>query len=265
MQPSLNDLIELVHEAGAVLRAGLGSEHTVAYKGRYDIVTEVDQRAEALVVAGIRRRYPDHTVLTEEGGLLPGLNGQTWYLDPLDGTVNYARGLPQACVSLAYAEGNIVQLGAVYDPFREECFTASRGAGAWLNGAPLRCTQTAALADSLVCTGFPHNDVAALEDALKIFPYFARHTRGLRRLGSAALDVCYVACGRLDLHWEVRLQPWDVAAAGLIAEEAGARVTTLTGEEEYLRRPVSLLAGNPTLHTEALAVIRRALNGADQT
>lgn len=263
MQPTLQDLIDLVRGAGAALRDGLGGDHAVAYKGDYDIVTEVDQRAEALVVAGIRRRFAGDAILTEEGGLLPGLDGRIWYLDPLDGTVNYARGLAQACVALAYAEGGVVRLGVVYDPFREEWFTAERGAGAWLNGAPLHCTQTRTLADSLVCTGFPHNDAPALEDALKIFPHFARGTRGLRRLGSAALDLCYVACGRLDLHWEVRLQPWDAAAAGLIAEEAGARVTRLTGGHDYLRQPVSILAGNPSLHAEALAVICHVLDGRD--
>lgn len=255
MQPTLDDLILLARQAGVILRHGFGRRHQVDSKSHaIDLVTEVDYQSETFLLGQIRQRFPGHRILAEESGLSEG-DDPLWLVDPLDGTVNYAHGVPIFSVSLAYAEGGVVRLGVVYDPMRDECFAAERGRGAWLNGQPIRVSDTRTLGESLLVTGFPYDMWSNPENNLDNFARFAVRTRGVRRLGSAALDLCYVAAGRFDGYWEIRLQPYDVAAGGLIAAEAGAVVTNLHGGEDYLSPPQSILAANPHLHPQMLAVL----------
>ncbi|HEY5960421.1 MAG TPA: inositol monophosphatase family protein [Polyangiaceae bacterium] len=176
--------------------------------------------------------------------------------DPLDGTVNYAHGVPIFCVSIAYAYRGRTLFGAVYDPMRDEMFSAERGKGAKLNHRPLQVTQVEELQQSLMVTGFPYDSWNSVPSNFYFFEKLGRMTQGVRRLGSAAIDLCYVAAGRLDGYWEVSLNAWDIAAAGLIAEEAGALVTNFKGEAEYLASPVSVVAANPVLHARLLEQLR---------
>ncbi len=258
MRPTLEEMALLARQAGVILRQGFGQPHQISHKSqRIDLVTEVDRRSEAFLVDQIRRHFPGQRILAEEGGEWEGQGG-LWLIDPLDGTVNYAHGVPIFAVSLAYAEAGQVRLGVVYDPLRDECFAAEQGRGAWLNGQPLRVSATTDLAASLLVTGFPYDIWTNPENNLEHFARFALRTRGVRRLGSAALDLCYVAAGRFDGYWEIRLQPWDVAAGGLIAAEAGAVVTNLQGGADYLSPPQSIVAANPHLHPQMLAVLRGA-------
>lgn len=256
MQPTLIEVIEWVKQAGEILRAGYGKRHTITLKGRVDLVTEVDAQSEALLLSLLRGKYPDHTIYAEESGEINGGNGHTWYIDPVDGTTNYAHGLPFFCISIAYAEHGKLRLGVVYDPITDECFSAEAGKGAWLNGEPIHVSGTEELISSLLVTGFPYNIATTQNTNLNYFARFANLTQGVRRLGSAALDLCYVACGRIDGYWEMGLKPWDMTAGALINQEAGAKVTTMTGDENFLRPPYDLIVANPTLHSRMLQTIR---------
>lgn len=255
MTPTLAHLERLARQAGEVLRAGYEGEHQVDYKGVIDLVTEVDHQSEDLLLGEIQRLFPGHQIVSEEIGLVPGRAGDQWYIDPLDGTVNYAHGIPLFSVSIAYARDGNVTLGAVYDPLRDELFTAEREKGAWLNGRRLQVSPAAELRRSLLVTGFPYDAWSTPRNNLEYFGRFARLTQGVRRLGSAALDLCYLAAGRFDGYWELSLKPWDVAAGGLIAAEAGAAVTDLDGGPDYLTPPCSLLAATPLIHGPMLEVL----------
>lgn len=248
---------ELARQAGEILKIGFGGPIAAEHKEQaIDLVTEMDRRSEAYLLREIRRRYPAHHVVAEESGE-HGANGvYSWYLDPLDGTVNYAHGIPIYSVSIAFAENGRVRLAVVFDPSRDECFTAIRGQGAFLNGASLQVTGVTELSSALLVTGFPYDSWTNPDNNLSHFERFSVRTQGVRRLGSAALDLCYVAAGRLDGFWELRLKAWDVAAGGLIAEEAGARVTGLAGEADYLRPVTSIVAANPALHGRMLDVLK---------
>lgn len=226
------------------------------YKGVIDLVTEIDHASEDFLLAELRRSFPGHSILTEESGQLDGASEHLWIIDPLDGTVNYAHGVPTFCVSIAYAHQGQVLLGAIYDPLRNELFTAERGQGAWLNGSRrLHVSQAAELQRSLLVTGFPYDSWNAKRDNFVYFVKLAKLTQGVRRLGSAALDLCYVAAGRFDGYWELSLKPWDVAAGGLIAAEAGALVSNVEGGSDYLQPPQSVLAATPALHPQLLELL----------
>jgi len=256
MPPTLSEVEEIARRAGEILRAGFEREHKVEYKGAIDLVTEVDHQSEAFLLAEIQRRFPGSSILSEEAGSLAGDEDHLWYVDPLDGTVNYAHGVPIFCVSIGYACRGVTTLGVVYDPLRDEAFTAERGRGAWLNGRLIHVSDACELKDSLLVTGFPYDTWNSPRNNLEYFGRFARLTQGVRRLGSAALDLCYVAAGRLDGFWEISIHAWDIAAAGLIAEEAGARVTDIDGKPDYISPPQSILAAPAELHSKMLAVIR---------
>lgn len=257
MNPSRSDLERLARRAGELLHLGYEQEHQVAYKDVIDLVTEVDHQSEALILGEIQRLFPGHQIVSEEIGVVPGREADQWFVDPLDGTVNYAHGIPIFSVSIAYARSGVVTLGVVYDPMRDELFAAERGLGAWRNGRKLQVSSATDLQRSLLVTGFPYNAWSTPQNNLEYFGRFATMTQGVRRLGSAALDLCYVAAGRFDGYWELSLNPWDVAAGGLIAAEAGAKVTTLRGQDDYLTPPCSLLAAPPGLH----AKMQEVLNG----
>jgi len=248
MTVTLPVLERLARQAGEILRAGYAKEHQVDYKGTIDLVTEIDRQSEDFLLGEIQRLFPDHKVLAEESGGLDGNSGDMWYVDPLDGTVNYAHHIPVFCVSIGYASNGILSLAAVYDPMRDEMFSAERGKGAWLNGQPLHVSGAQELQKSLLVTGFPYDAWTSERDNFAYFVRFGKMTQGVRRLGSAALDLCYVAAGRFDGYWELSLRPWDVAAGGLIAAEAGATITTIDGLANFISPPQSVLATSPGIY-----------------
>jgi myo-inositol-1(or 4)-monophosphatase len=259
MQPNIKQIVQWAHEAGQILRDGFGRQHLIQKKGTTDLVTEVDRQSEALLLGYIQDSFPDHTIFSEESGYLNGGHQNTWYIDPIDGTVNYAHGVPAFCVSIAYAEGPQLQLGVIYDPIRDETFFAERGKGAWLNSNPISVKHAEHLVDALLVSGFPHNlNSNERREAFDIFERFYQHGQSVRLVGSAALDLCYVACGRLDGYWEVSLNPYDLAAGALIASEAGALVTRMDGSSDLLQPPCDLIAANPTLHAQMLHLIQHS-------
>jgi myo-inositol-1(or 4)-monophosphatase len=253
--PSLREIEILARRAGVILRSGFGSTKEVARKGTIDLVTEMDRRTEAFILKAIQARYPEHGILAEESGKHGQNSRYNWYVDPLDGTVNYAHGIPIFCVSIAFEEYGELQLGAVYDPMQDECFSAERGKGAWLNGHRLQVSGTMDLASSLLTTGFPYDVWSASENNLDYYAQFSLSTQGVRRLGSAALDLCYVAAGRFDAYWELEIHPWDIAAGALIAEEAGAVVTDVNGGMDYLSKSPSILVANAHIHPSMLEIL----------
>jgi myo-inositol-1(or 4)-monophosphatase len=252
MQLTLSYLENLARQAGEILRAGYNKEHQVGYKGVIDLVTEVDHQSEKFLLGEVQRDFPDHHIFSEESGIIQGNAEDVWYIDPLDGTVNYAHHVPIFCVSIAYASRGTLSLGAVYDPMRDEMFLAERGKGAYLNGRQLYVSSAMELQRSLLVTGFPYNAWNTPQDNFANFVRFGKLTQGVRRLGSAALDLCYVAAGRFDGFWEMSLNPWDVAAGGLICEEAGARITNVRGEADYISPPQSVIACAPGIHARML-------------
>jgi myo-inositol-1(or 4)-monophosphatase len=250
--PVLAEIEELARKAGAIVRAGFDRQHTISYKGVIDLVTEADHASEKFLLDEIRQRWPQSTILSEESGLTHGSTQHSWYVDPLDGTVNYAHGIPIFCVSIAYADAGRVKLGAVYDPMRDEMFGAERGAGARLNGQPIRVSTVTELQKSLLVTGFPYDAWDTERDNFDNFVRMSKLTQGVRRLGSAALDAAWVGAGRFDGFWEISLNAWDIAAGGLIAEEAGARVTDIRNGADYLAEPQSVVAAAPGIHAQIL-------------
>jgi myo-inositol-1(or 4)-monophosphatase len=248
MAPNLQEAVAWARAAGALLREGYGKRHSIDHKGRIDLVTEMDRKVEALLLGNVRERYPDHTILSEESGHLTGSDQHCWYIDPLDGTTNYAHSIPIFAVSIAYAEGGQVQMGVVYEPMRDECFTAERGQGAYLNGERISVSTTENLLTSLMVTGFPYDSSITGKTNLENCAHFTRLTQGVRRMGSAACDLCYVAAGRFDGYWETILQPWDLAAGALIVQEAGGVVTNLNGDPNFMQPPYAILVGNPKVH-----------------
>jgi myo-inositol-1(or 4)-monophosphatase len=252
--PTLPDLEHMARQAGKILHDSYEKDHEVSYKGVIDLVTNVDHASEDYILGEIQRLFPTHRILSEEAGGLDGHDEHLWLVDPIDGTVNYAHGVPFFSVSIAYAHKGIVTLGAVYDPMRDEMFTAERGHGSHLNGRALRVSTVDELVRSLMVTGFPYDLWTSEKNNLEFFSKFSRQSQGVRRLGSAALDLCYIGAGRIDGYWELSLKPWDLAAGGLIAEEAGARVTTLDGGSDYISPPCSMIACAPGIYTKMMEV-----------
>ena len=252
MQPTLSYVENVARQAGAILRAGYDKKHQVGYKGVIDLVTEVDHQSEKFLLGEVQKDFPDHHIFSEESGIIQGNDEHVWYIDPLDGTVNYAHHIPIFCISIAYAAHSDLTLGAVYDPMRDEMFLAERRKGSYLNGRALHVSSVTELQRSLLVTGFPYNAWDTPQDNFANFVKFGKLTQGVRRLGSAALDLCYVAAGRFDGFWEMSLHPWDVAAGGLICEEAGAYVTNVNGEPDYISQPQSVIAATPGIHTHIL-------------
>ncbi len=223
--------VRLAREAGAIQRERYESEFRIQTKSAsIDLVTEVDHACEALVIQGIQSQRPHDAILAEEGGGedTPGAEWR-WVVDPLDGTMNFAHGYPRFCVSIGVQQAGRPTVGVVYDPLLDECFVATRGEGAMLNERPIQVSQEGELSQALLATGFAYDVHRSGDDNVDHFAYFVKRARGLRRDGSAALDLCYVAAGRLDGYWELKLHPWDVAAGYLIVEEAGGRISDFKG------------------------------------
>jgi myo-inositol-1(or 4)-monophosphatase len=250
--PLLGEVEHLARQAGQLVREGFDQKHAVSYKGVIDLVTEVDHASERLLIQEILQRWPGSNIMSEEKGLTPGTPDGSWYVDPLDGTVNYAHQIPIFAVSIAYAYRGRTTLAAVYDPMRDEMFSAERGRGARLNGRPLLVSGPTDLQQSLLVTGFPYDAWDSDRDNFENFVRLSKRTQGVRRLGSAALDSAWVGAGRFDGFWEIALKSWDVAAGGLIAEEAGARVTNVLGGADYLADPQSIVAAAPGIHAQIL-------------
>jgi myo-inositol-1(or 4)-monophosphatase len=256
MLPTLSDLVLLASQAGEVLRSGFGQKHQIQHKGAIDLVTETDHRSEELLLSAIRQRFPSHRIITEESGILSGESEYIWYIDPLDGTVNFAHNLPIFCVSIAFGTHQEALLGVIFDPLRDECFSAERGQGACLNGRPIHVSETQDLGHSLLATGFPYDMWNNPHNNLEYFNRFSLQTQGVRRLGSAALDLCYVASGRLDGFWEIDIRTYDIAAGALIVQEAGGVSSRIDGRPDYLQPPCNILAANPSIHPLMVEVLQ---------
>jgi len=248
----------MARAAGQIQRERYETELDVRTKSAsIDLVTEVDRACEALIVETLRSERPDDAVLAEEGSGDDRPDAAwRWIVDPLDGTMNYAHGYPRFCVSIGVEHGGVPTLGAVYDPLLDELFAAVRGAGASLNGRALRVSSEDALERALLSTGFAYDVHRSEEDNLDHFAHFVKAARGLRRDGSAALDLCYVAAGRLDGFWELKLHPWDVAAGNLIVEEAGGRISDFSGAPSS-GSGREILASNGRIHHAMIALLQR--------
>jgi myo-inositol-1(or 4)-monophosphatase len=240
--------------AGALLRARYRYPQEVSFKSEVDLVTAVDREAETLIVDALAGAFPAHGIVAEESPARAGRDGHRWYVDPLDGTTNFAHGHPHFAVSLALARDDELLLGLVHDPIREETFSAVRGGGARLNGAPIAVSEVSVLERALLGTGFPYDCRSHGDFYVAFFGEAIRRAQGVRRAGSAALDLCYVACGRLDGFWEWKLHPWDTAAGRLIVEEAGGRVSDFSAAPHQLTGDETA-ASNGRLHEELLAMI----------
>ena len=236
--------------------ARLGDDIRIDKKGAIDLVTEVDLEVEQMFRQLVAQRFPSHHVLAEElGGGAAVPPGPCWVFDPIDGTTNYAHGLPIFCASLALEIDGVAEIGAIYDPNRKELFTAQRGGGAYLNGRRLHVSAAATLLDAMLVTGFPYDVHQRVDEIVGLFGAFVGEARAVRRLGSAAIDLSYVAAGRLDGFWESDLKPWDIAAGALIVAEAGGRVTGMDGRR-FRSRGGDVLATNGLIHERMLDVIR---------
>ncbi|TAL39401.1 MAG: inositol monophosphatase [Spirochaetes bacterium] len=251
---------EIALAAGSILLKGFRSFDTVVtYKGPSNPVTNIDRESEEFLCGRIRAQYPDHAIVAEEGGSIDRDGEYLWYVDPLDGTTNFAHGVPMFCVSIGVYSRPLktVVAGVVYDPFHEELFTAARGSGAFLNGAPLRVSKTDDLQHALLATGFPYDKGTSDDNNLPQFVRVLPQIQCIRRFGSAALDLCYVAAGRLDGYWEFKLNPWDTAAGSLIVAEAGGVVTT-TGGKPFDPVSPEILVSNGIIHARILALLAGA-------
>jgi myo-inositol-1(or 4)-monophosphatase len=246
---------EAVLRAGAIQREKYGTEILVQRKGEIDLVTEVDHACEAAILETLRERFPGHDIVTEESEQPRTGSRHVWFCDPLDGTTNYAHGYPFFCASLALAVDGELVAGAVYDPIKEELFSGERGAGAHLNGRRLKVSAADDLLHSMLVTGFPYDLREDLENNLRLFNRFMAYARAIRRDGAAALDLCYVAAGRVDGFWEVRLKPWDAMAGCLMVQEAGGRVSRFDGTPIGLSAD-EVLASNGYLHAAMLGVLK---------
>jgi myo-inositol-1(or 4)-monophosphatase len=244
--------IAAAEAAGEVLRNGFGQHQEVKFKGEVDLVTKADENAEQAIKQILQETFPNYGMLAEEGGELNGEGDVRWIVDPLDGTTNFAHGLPLFCTSLALERAGEVVLGVVYDPIANEIYTAERGGGATLNGVPIGVSDIDEPIRALLATGFPY-DRDEVPAALELFGQFAVRTQSMRRLGSAALDLCYVAAGRLDGYYERGVKAWDIAAGVLILEEAGGRATNYSGHELDLEVG-EVVASNGLLHPGLVGV-----------
>jgi len=236
MHPMLNTAVKAARKAGSIIsRASSDLDKlTVRRKRQNDFVSEVDHAAEDAIISVLREAYPDHGILAEESGASKSASEYVWMIDPLDGTTNFLHGFPQYCVSIGLLHKGVPQQAVVFDPNRNELFTATRGVGAYLNDRRIRVSKTDHLEDALIGTGFPYREVGQIDGYLQMFKTMTQSCSGIRRPGAAALDLAWVAAGRLDGFWEIGLSPWDMAAGALLVREAGGLVGDLAGEERFL-------------------------------
>lgn len=260
MHPFLNVAVKAARRAGQIInRAALELDNLqIARKGQSDYVTHVDRAAEDAIKEVLLEAYPSHGILAEESGKTPGKSEFEWIIDPLDGTTNFIHGFPQYAVSIALAQEGQVAHGVIYDPVRNELFTASKGRGAFLNDRRVRASRRDRLTDALIGTGFPYRAFDHVDAYMGAFRELTEKTAGMRRPGAASLDLAYVAAGRLDGFWEFGLSPWDIAAGTLMIQEAGGFVTDLQGDSGYLSSG-DLIAGAPKVHAPLLQIVQKHL------
>jgi len=249
--------IEIAREAGKFLKDKLHTAHTINYKGDINLVTEIDKISEEIITSKIRTLFPDHDILAEEFTDINSGSDFRWIIDPLDGTTNYAHGFPFFCVSLALERLNTMIIGIVYDPILDEMYVAEKGKGAYLNEREIHVSNTHSIIKSLLATGFPYDIQVNTDNNLNYFNEMILRAQAIRRAGSASLDLAYVAAGRFDGFWELKLNPWDIAAGWLLVEEAGGLVTDIGGNNYYLESS-SILASNGGIHKEMIDVLKRA-------
>jgi len=249
-------LIKAITNAGKLLRRSIHRIQRIDIKSDdgLSLVTEVDKQSEADIIRTIKKEFPDHAILAEESEP-QGRSPYKWIIDPIDGTTNYAHTFPTACVSIACEKNGRIRFGGVLDPFRNEFFFAEKGKGAFLNGKPVKISKARSLSKSLLVTGFPYDRKIHASYYLKIYGAFMTRCHGIRRTGSAALDLCYIASGRFDGFWEMKLSPWDTAAASLIVREAGGKLSDFRGNPYSIYDP-QILATNGFIHREMLATLK---------
>ncbi len=258
MHPMLNTAIKAARRAGAIInRASVDGGFEVQSKRANDFVTEVDKAAEAAIIGIVRQAYPDHAILAEESGetASPSKSEYEWVIDPLDGTTNFIHGFPQFCVSIGVRYRGQIAHAVIYDPVKNELFTGSKGRGAFLNDRRVRVTKCAHLRDGLIGTGFPFKELTRLDLYMKQMKTVVSSSAGVRRAGAAALDLAYVACGRMDGFWEMGLSRWDMAAGSLLVKEAGGLVGGLKGEDDWYESG-DIVAGTPKVFVQLLEAIR---------
>jgi len=254
-QQQLNKVLHrALDEAGALIKRSIHKIRKIRYKDELSLLTEFDTAAEAKIIRIIKKEYPDHAFLAEESAP-QGQSEYKWIIDPIDGTTNFAHTFPLACVSIALEKRGKLILGGVYNPFYEEKFHARKGEGAWLNRKRIRVSKVTRVKEALMTTGFPYDRKINASYYLKLYREFMVRSHGIRRTGSAALDICHVACGRFDGFWELKLNPWDVAAGVLIAKEAGAKITRMTGEPYSIYDP-QVMVSNSKLHAEMVRILK---------
>lgn len=247
MTPTLDDLIEMASRAAEIIRKGYDQRHDIQSKDEFDVVTEIDHQSERAILDIIHSRFPEDYILTEESGKLGFDRRRVWYIDPLDGTINYAHNIPYFGVSIAYAADGVLQFGVVCQPLLAELFSAERDKGAWMNGRPIRVSPEKSLNRTMLANEYSHLDEMVKKNHADV-RYLNARAQGIRRPGSCTIDLCYVAAGRYEGFWTHHAHPWDFAAGGLIVQEAGGKVTNLAGGDDFITPPCSILAANPTLH-----------------
>jgi len=256
MHPMLNIAISAARSASRIMLRYYDRLDTLEIrdKQQHDFVTQVDEMCEQEIIAHIKKAYPNHAIIAEESGESPG-DGFTWIIDPLDGTTNFAHGFPQFCISIAVKSADRLEVGLVYDPLRQELFTATRGSGAFLNNKRIRVSQNRLMSRALIGTGFPFKNKELIRPYLDSFANVAQQVAGVRRPGAAALDLAYVANGRLDGFWEAELNLWDYAAGALLIKEAGGIISNFDGQET-LAKQANLVAGNMSIHQQLMQAIK---------
>jgi myo-inositol-1(or 4)-monophosphatase len=258
MHPMLNTAVKAARKAGTLInRAAFDVDKLhIRRKRQNDFVSEVDEAAEEAIISVLREAYPSHGIFAEESGKRDADADYVWVIDPLDGTTNFLHGFPQYCVSIGLLHKGKPTQAVVYDPNRNELFTASKGVGAYLNDRRIRVSRTDKLEDSLMATGFPFKEVENLDNYLRMFRNVTRSTSGIRRPGAAALDLAWVACGRVDGFWEIGLSPWDMAAGALLVREAGGLIGDLDGNDGFLESG-RVLATNAKLFSAMLQLLKQ--------
>ncbi|HUN56134.1 MAG TPA: inositol monophosphatase family protein [Smithella sp.] len=246
--------VDLAKKSGSLLKEKFNKAHNIHYKGEINLVTEADRFSEDLIIGEISRNFPDHGILSEESPAIKGAGDWRWIIDPLDGTTNYAHGYPVFCVSIALENKGEVIVGVVYDPMREEMFVALQGEGAYLNGKKITVSHCGNLSRSLLATGFPYDIRESKENNLDYFNSMAIRVQAIRRAGAAALDLAYLAAGRFDGFWELKLKAWDTAAGSLLVTEAGGVVSDIAGEKWHLQSS-GLVASNGLIHEQMIKVL----------
>jgi myo-inositol-1(or 4)-monophosphatase len=258
--------LDCARSAGEILRLHLQKERDIVYKGVIDLVTDADKASEAEIIRMIRSTFPEHAILAEESLYSPAESDYCWIIDPLDGTTNYTHRYPFFCISIGVKQGSEMLVGVVYDPIGNEMFSAIAGSGAWLNGQPITVSKEADIDHALLGTGFPYDRRQHGDFYMAMYRDFMLQCQGIRRDGAAALDLCYVACGRFDGFWELKLKPWDMAAGALIIQEAGGQVSNFYGEAFSIETS-HVLASNGKIHNamrEILAPYRDLVRRATQ-